>query len=340
MASPSTVEQLESKIDDEESQPSVLQQDVDAESRPSGKPDFDVADQSTTNGVSVVRRLTRQIEEKRQARSISEQEVETALQQAVNDVCAAGHAVTQRMMQFGRNEARLGKGNCMKEQIHRVLLREVAVQSALNEAAQNGVETRSIWGDTRAKEGEARLAAGSTGSTEYEAMLANALRAVSSEKLVYVVTVSSYKRVGLGIVLSLQSLGEAFEMTVDRETSVAQVTHFVQQERLWRRPAGPGKIVEVKLVGRAGTLLPLDSLISCALDCEGEEVEHDDENGVFYPLPVLTGEVWKGMGLLAQTRWKHVREKDFRNLFGMSKDAFERLPAWKQIPLKKKHGLF
>jgi len=258
---------------------------------------------------------------------------------AVNDVRAAGHEVTAEMINMAKNEAYLGKDMSMQEQIHRVLLREAAVQSALKEASQSGIEVHGRF-DTWAKESEARLSAARTSGSEYEAMFANALRALNSERSVYVVTVSGYKRAGLDLILSLSSLGEDFQMMVKRETSVAQVTYLVQQDRLQKRPAGPGKTIEVKLVGPAGTLLPREKLITHALDYEADEVLSDDENGTFYPLSVLTGERWKDMGLSGPTRWKHLHEKDFRNLFGMSKDAFEQLPDWKQIPLKKKHSLF
>jgi hypothetical protein len=31
---------------------------------------------------------------------------------------------------------------------------------------------------------------------------------------------------------------------------------------------------------------------------------------------------------------------EFEQVFGMSKDAFDKLPAWKQIALKRKSNLF
>jgi len=101
-----------------------------------------------------------------------------------------------------------------------------------------------------------------------------------------------------------------------------------------------GKARQVKLVRPNGILLPCASAIGDALDHESEEVLSDGEDRVFYPLATLTGDGWKEMGLHGATRWKHLREDEFRGLFGMSKNSFEKLQPWTQMSLKKKYGLF
>ena len=37
---------------------------------------------------------------------------------------------------------------------------------------------------------------------------------------------------------------------------------------------------------------------------------------------------------------QHLNETVFEELFGMNKEAFEEVPKWKQLNLKKKVGLF
>jgi hypothetical protein len=287
---------------------------------------------------SVVQQLTREFEEIKNAPLTLKQDIDAALQGAVNDVKAAGHQVTMDMTTMAKDQAFPGKSITMQEQMHKVLLREVAVAAALKEARQQGSEISNMWGSTWGKEGEARLAASQAGG-DYDAMFASAMRALSMNQMIYVVAVNSYKQVGVDLDLSLSSLGEEFRMLVSREATVADVAFLVQQERLRKRPAGPGKTIDVKLIGPAGTVLPHSHLIKTALDVEGE-VFVDDEDSDFYPLSVLTGERWRELGLHAPTRWEYLRESEFSKLFGMSKSAFKKLPDWKQIPLKKKYGLF
>jgi len=290
-------------------------------------------------GIQPVKQLAAKIDAAGSRQNEAAEEVEVALRKALDDVRSAGHEVAAGMVDTARREARLGKDVSIDERIRRVLLREVAVQNAIQEATDSDPARRNELNGW-IKRGEARLAAGSTAVIDYDAMFANALRAVNSDKLVYVVFVSAYKRVGLDLLLSLSSIGESFEMTVDRETVVAHVQFLVQHGRLEKKSAGLGKTVEVKLVGPAGTLLSPQKRIGSALDYEDDKVECDEENAVFLPLSVLTGEAWRSLGLPGQTRWTLLRENEFGELFGMSKDAFGRLPDWKQIPLKKKHGLF
>ena len=37
---------------------------------------------------------------------------------------------------------------------------------------------------------------------------------------------------------------------------------------------------------------------------------------------------------------RYLSEEEFGRIFGMARDQFERLPAWKRTALKKQHGLF
>lgn len=329
MPSTSTVKELALKIDKNVAE-------ANRGIQPSAPWESETATFNDVNGVSLVRQLTQAIDEKVHAELHPQQEVDDAVQTAVSEVRAAGHVVTSNMISYAKHEALLGKDATMKDQVRRVLLREAAVRSALREAEESGVVDPRRW----INEAEARLAASSGGTTEYETMLSNAIRALTSDRMVYVVCLNSYKRAGVSVVLSLSSLAEQFEMTVSRELRVDELLDLIEQERLQRRPAGPGKTIEVKLMGPAGTLLPREQVVTCALDCETAELESDVEHGVFYPLSVLTSSEWRDLGLVGVTRWKHLREDLFMGLFGMTKATFEKLPEWKQTPLKKKHGLF
>lgn len=219
---------------------------------------------------------------------------------------------------------------------HEVLLREDTVHSALKEAADNGKQLENGEGSSWAMEGDACCDAVSTGTVDEETMFAKASK--HSDNLAHVCSVNMYTRKGLDLVLSLSSPGgETLEIKVHREASVADVAGMV---KAIVRPAVLGKAKEVKLVGLRGTLLPCARAIGDALDYESEEVPPDDQDSVFYPLSVLTGEKWKEMRLHGPTRWKHLREDEFKDLFGMSKNTFEKLQPWTQLSLKKKHGLF
>jgi len=213
-------------------------------------------------------------------RSTLTEEVSSVMQTAADDVRAAGHEVSPKMIAFAQHEARIKNyrdGTNMLAQVRKVLLREAAKAC--------------------------------------------------------VCSVSILKRQGLNLILSLSSLeGENLQIKVNRETSIAGVAAMVQ--------ATVGKSREVKLVRPNGTLLPCAWAVGDALDHEAEEVQSDNEDTVFYPLATLKGEMWKEMGLHGPTRWKHLREDEFKDLFGMSKNSFEKLQPWTQMSLKKKHGLF
>mmetsp|Transcript_114438 Transcript_114438/g.180190 ORF Transcript_114438/g.180190 Transcript_114438/m.180190 type:complete len:293 (+) Transcript_114438:55-933(+) len=282
-----------------------------------------------------VARLSREIEAKTSSDVNLQREVDSALQVVVDELTNAGHVVRQSMKEMAKDQVHLAKGSNMQEQMRKVLLRELAIAAALREL---GPDIANKWGSTWGKEAEARLAISKTGGA-YDVMVDAALRAFSSDQMVYVVCVNRYSQIGVDISLSLSTLVEEFSIKVSREATVAHVAQLVREERLRKHPAAPGKTVDVKLVGPGGTVLPLAQLIKHALDIEGADLLADEE-GVFYPLSVLTGTKWRELGLSASTRWKHLHESEFAKLFGMSKATFEKLPDWKQIPMKRKHGLF
>merc|ERR1712060_349993 len=110
--------------------------------------------------------------------------------------------------------------------------------------------------------------------------------------------------------------------------------NHVRQEKMTARPGAPGKTLQVKIMGAAGTILSPTKLISHALEYEAAVDGDDDENIKYYPLSLLKGSQgqWRQVGLDAKSRWKHLRGAEFRQLFGMDKEAFDQLPEWKQKP--------
>jgi len=50
--------------------------------------------------------------------------------------------------------------------------------------------------------------------------------------------------------------------------------------------------------------------------------------------------VWRAKGVNASEREKYLSEADFQAVFGMSKEAFAKLPKWKKDAQKKSQGLF
>lgn len=68
----------------------------------------------------------------------------------------------------------------------------------------------------------------------------------------------------------------------------------------------------------------------------------EEENGTkVYSLCVLQEKrIWEPNGVEATQRELHLRNADFLQIFGMSKEEFARLPKWKQTQQKKSHGLF
>ena len=77
---------------------------------------------------------------------------------------------------------------------------------------------------------------------------------------------------------------------------------------------------------------------SAAMKAGDEEQEHNV--GVFYSLEMLTGERWKEINIDGPTSWKHLHDKEFVDLFGMSNASFSKLTTWRQTELKKRLGLF
>ncbi|CAE8630761.1 unnamed protein product [Polarella glacialis] len=127
-----------------------------------------------------------------------------------------------------------------------------------------------------------------------------------------------------------------------REIEVLKVQKNPDGSRSWcreKKHLAPAAVVT--LIRPQGSILEASRRLPEALEYETDSGGcSDDADGEFYPLAVLTGGAWKHLGLQGATRWKHVREQEFLQLFGMSKASFDRLPSWKQLRFKKKHGLF
>lgn len=290
-----------------------------------------------------VKTIIQQVDDKDKQALMLQRQLDDALQRAIDRVRSVGRRITPNMVALARAKASTVTSDTMQEQeAHDVLIREVAIADALKQAEDNGVNVpRDFQGNVSGALSAARLAACNVGVPDYETMLASAFRALNHKSCSYVLAVTTCTQAGLDLILSMSSLGgDCFEIRVARDKTVADVIALLRQECASRWPAPPGKLVEVKLVGPAGTLLHFSKTIADALEYETEAAAVDDELGTFYPLAVLIGQQWKELGLDGPTRWKHLREKDFMNLFSMSKATFEKLPSWKQIPLRRKHGLF
>merc|ERR1712007_217322 len=102
-------------------------------------------------------------------------------------------------------------------------------------------------------------------------------------------------------------------------------------EKVKQHPVGDERFVKCRAI-------VADSKRSTLIE-EGASVS-DDEDTIFYPLATLTGQMWKDMGLHCPTRWKHLREDEFKDPLRMSKNSFEKLQPWTQMSPKKKRGLF
>ena len=55
---------------------------------------------------------------------------------------------------------------------------------------------------------------------------------------------------------------------------------------------------------------------------------------------MLQGEGWRALGVDADKREQFLSNAAFRDLFGMRKAAFAKLPKWKRDQAKKAHRLF
>jgi hypothetical protein len=241
--------------------------------------------------------------------------------------------ITRPMLRAAQQGAAMeADGSSMQERAQRTLIIEAAVASALKQGRASG----DVVGP---KEGEARLAASRAAAKgeDYDALVMHALRVLTCRSSMYVISINGYRTEGVDIVLSMSSLGASFQMRIRKGTTVAEVKKMIELEK---QPAAIGLAVEVKLIGISGTLLAPSKTFPAVLDLEAQELPPDDEKGTFFPLSVLTGDAWREMGLEGVTRWKYLREAEFAEIFGMSKTEFEKLPSWKQVPLRRKHGLF
>lgn len=287
----------------------------------------------------VVARMKTQYEEERyQASGAARRcKVADAIQAAVDDVLAEGLDVTAEMRGLATQRAYdLGSDSkSMQEQARRSLLADAAVKIAARKDREDGQRVSRVQIDI------ARCAALASGASDFQTMLERASTSLNrnnaDKQSTYVVAITAYKKHGLEIELSCLTMsGSCFEVRVQRGTSVSQLAAHIQDLKSLN--------VLVKIIGPAGTLLEPSKVLPLGLDHETDVVGEDDADGKFYPLSVLTGStdqaMWKKIGLEGPTRWRHLREKEFADLFGMSKASFETLPTWKQIPLKKKHDLF
>lgn len=262
----------------------------------------------------------------------------------------AGAEITSRVR--NRATANIERLCMSEEEALRCYLREAALDSALTRVFGHGFITRARL---RAED-RVRVALNSSDATAYAEMVVKGERAaqVGQEQTVYVAQVTKYKREGVELVLSLTPVtdtgrGETFRQRVEVGANVAKVMDFVRDhrvrevdhtERLMRGLSN--NVIEVRLLGPSGTTLHPERFLPEALDYETDVADDSAQASESYPLEMLTGGqgAWKEMGFDAATRWKYVENPLFLKLFGMSKASFEKLPSWKQIPLKKKHDLF
>lgn len=175
----------------------------------------------------------------------------------------------------------------------------------------------------------------SSETVAYEALLNQATLAIRSAASVYIVTLTSYTRVGQDIALECQTLASEFTLKVPTGTSVAELAALIHKERKLRTPEGSIKILSPK-----GFKMAPSRIVLMVLDLAIDGSDHDDDLGEFYALSILTSATWKELGLNGPSRWKHLRGDHFKHVFGMDKADFERLLDWKQVQLKRKHNLF
>mmetsp|Transcript_10175 Transcript_10175/g.19237 ORF Transcript_10175/g.19237 Transcript_10175/m.19237 type:complete len:298 (-) Transcript_10175:48-941(-) len=63
--------------------------------------------------------------------------------------------------------------------------------------------------------------------------------------------------------------------------------------------------------------------------------------GKYYSLEQLTqSKVWRNLDVTPTAREFFLSDDDFRSLFEIDREAYAKLPKWKQVSLKKKHNLF
>lgn len=162
----------------------------------------------------------------------------------------------------------------------------------------------------------------------------------------FIANVIGYETEGVDLIVSCSTLaGATFQSRVCRGASVqdlAQAMHESHSETKFGfgfKFGINGFKKRVAVIGPKGTSLNLEMPLPEALDHE-PIAPVECEEGDFYSLSVLRGDAWRELGLQAATRWQYLRESEFQKVFGLSKATFEQMPSWKQIPLKKRHGLF
>jgi len=322
-----------------------------------------------TSSASLAERI-QFLEAKDRALAEKQELLQDALHEAIETVKADGFHVNEASTAMAKQRAEsFGKDRQdMVLQARRVLLCEAAVAAVIQRAKDRKLHEKWAGQTCHAysmnvvvfqMEDMARTGALMSKSDHYEIIEKNAEQALENEKRTYVITISGWTQMGVDIVVHMCTIGgESFNMTVPRGTSVDKLSLGIWEDRLCQKSeikllgqshlksqhlgyrvqgSLDGK-TDVKLVGPAGTILDGTRRLPDAIDFES--IDPDKEDGEFFDLAVLRGTAWKELGLDAATRWQYLRERDFVEIFGMSKDAFGKLPSWKQIPLKKKHGFF
>lgn len=268
------------------------------------------------------------------------EQLDLAVQSVVDSAVVIGLEVSEKLQEkikVRTQELLLDPQNgfdILRETAQKRLLLELAVESAMARAEENGLE---VTPPMIAHAKSVSVPSGSI-SDVYEAVLEKVELALCAFNLVYAVTLAGYKKEGLRLTLTLQTLGSTFTLPVFMGTTIGELARTIPEERQLRHP--PGSTVVVKIIGPKGTVLAPSRTLPEAFDYEIDGEAEEDESDEFYELSVLTGQAWKDMGLNGPTRWKHLREKEFMNMFGMSKASFEKLPSWTQATLKRKHSLF
>lgn len=93
-------------------------------------------------------------------------------------------------------------------------------------------------------------------------------------------------------------------------------------------PAAPPPADPAAALVRPGTVSPAPTTASDAAAGTMTLVELQDQS------------IWKPKGVDPQNRHVHLADAEFGTVFGCDKDAFAKMPKWKQDSEKKKHSLF
>jgi len=310
--------------------------------------------------VAASRRVRDVIVKVEQGANHVEEENNRKLEQASQEAVAMA---TERGLQISRDmrNRALAKAQIAKkehevqgkelETLQQQMYNDLVCHAALHEAlARNGMSQNVFH--SHGVTDSLFMAISNSKDAEYEIMVEklDQILCATRQSSAYVVSILSYTKEGLDLVLCMSTLsGDCFQMRVGSDSTVAQLMETIrlqkqdQSSHLERVARSLSRNqINVKVIGPAGTSLDASRTFPAAIDYETDGTADDAEelDHKLYPLSVLAGDAWRETGIDGATRWKHLAEKDFMGLFGMNKASFEKLPSWKQIPLKKKHGLF